>query len=149
MRSSTALALIASTTLFAACPAALAGQIVAAPEMPVETVPTARFYEPGDTTLRRDAAEVVASGSAVVTSADPRATAAGATLLMAGGSAADAALAVMIALTAAEPQSSGLGGGGFFLWHDAKSGKTHTLDGRERAPASARAMCCAPSRGSA
>jgi gamma-glutamyltranspeptidase/glutathione hydrolase len=103
----------------------------------VETAPTTRFYQPSDETGRRDPASTVATGPAVATSADPVATAAGRTLLQAGGSAADAALAMMIALTVAEPQSSGLGGGGFLVWHDAATGQTHTLDGREKAPAAA------------
>ncbi len=75
----------------------------------------------------------------VVSSADPRATAAGQEILRAGGSAADAAMAMMLALTVVEPQSSGIGGGGFILYHDAKTGKIATVDGREKAPASARA----------
>ncbi len=75
----------------------------------------------------------------VVSSADPRATAAGQEILRAGGSAADAAMAMMLALTVVEPQSSGIGGGGFILYHDAKTGKIATINGREKAPASARA----------
>jgi gamma-glutamyltranspeptidase/glutathione hydrolase len=75
----------------------------------------------------------------VVTSADPRATAAGQEMLRAGGTAADAEMAMMIALTVIEPQSSGIGGGGLILYHDAKTGKLETVDGREMAPAAARA----------
>ena len=74
----------------------------------------------------------------VVSSADPRATAAGQEMLRAGGSAADAAMAMMLALTVVEPQSSGIGGGGFILYHDARTGKLATINGREKAPASAR-----------
>lgn len=80
----------------------------------------------------------VATGPAVVTSADPRATAAGQEMLRAGGTAADAALAVMITLSVVEPQSSGIGGGGFFVYNDAASNQTLTIDGREKAPASAK-----------
>ena len=72
-----------------------------------------------------------------VTSADPRATAAGMEILRDGGSATDAALAMMLALTVVEPQSSGIGGGGFIVYHDLKRGKMGTIDGREIAPASA------------
>ncbi len=74
----------------------------------------------------------------VVSSADPRATEAGQQILREGGSAADAAMAMMLALTVVEPQSSGIGGGGFILYHDAKTGKLATINGREKAPASAR-----------
>ncbi|MEE4201258.1 gamma-glutamyltransferase [Erythrobacter sp.] len=70
-----------------------------------------------------------------VTTADPRATAAGEAILAKGGSATDAAIAVMLALTVVEPQSSGIGGGGFLV-HAGPDGVT-TFDGRETAPASA------------
>lgn len=79
-----------------------------------------------------------ASAQGVVTSADPRATEAGREMLRAGGTATDAALAMMIALTVVEPQSSGIGGGGFLLHHDARTGRVETIDGRETAPAGAR-----------
>lgn len=72
----------------------------------------------------------------MVTSADPRATEAGLEILNAGGSAADAAVAMMLALTVVEPQSSGIGGGGFML-HQPASGALETIDGREKAPAAA------------
>lgn len=72
-----------------------------------------------------------------VSSADPRATEAGQEILRAGGSAADAAMAMMLALTVVEPQSSGIGGGGFLIHHDGRTGLLDTIDGREKAPASA------------
>ncbi|WP_293881735.1 gamma-glutamyltransferase [Sphingomonas sp.] len=75
----------------------------------------------------------------VVTSADPRATAAGQEMLRAGGSAADAEMAMMLALSVVEPQSSGIGGGGLILYHDTRTGTLETIDGRESAPAAARA----------
>ena len=75
----------------------------------------------------------------VVSSADPRATEAGQEILRAGGSAADAEMAMMLALTVVEPQSSGIGGGGFLVYHDARTGKVATINGREKAPAAARA----------
>lgn len=70
-------------------------------------------------------------------SAHPEATKAGFEILQAGGSATDAAMAMMLALTVVEPQSSGIGGGGFLLHHDSKSGWMDTIDGREIAPAAA------------
>ena len=69
----------------------------------------------------------------MVSAADPRAAEAGAEMLRAGGSATDAAIATMLALTVVEPQSSGIGGGGFYLNTDSR-GKIETLDGRETAP---------------
>ena len=70
-----------------------------------------------------------------MSSADPRATAAGEAILAKGGSATDAAIAVMLALTVVEPQSSGIGGGGFMVRSDGES--IVTIDGRETAPAAA------------
>jgi gamma-glutamyltranspeptidase / glutathione hydrolase len=74
---------------------------------------------------------------AVATSADPRATQAGAQILAKGGSASDAAMAMMLALTVVEPQSSGIGGGGFLLHLDGDDGALSTINGRETAPAAA------------
>ncbi|ABQ69011.1 gamma-glutamyltransferase [Rhizorhabdus wittichii RW1] len=73
----------------------------------------------------------------VVAAAEPRAAAAGQEILREGGSAADAAMAIMLVLTVTEPMSSGIGGGGFLVHHDAKTGAILTIDGRETAPASA------------
>lgn len=70
-----------------------------------------------------------------VSAADPRATAAGEAILDQGGSATDAAIAVMLALTVVEPQSSGIGGGGFLVHAGAEGLRTY--DGRETAPAAA------------
>jgi gamma-glutamyltranspeptidase/glutathione hydrolase len=75
------------------------------------------------------------SAQGLVSAAEPRAAEAGREILRAGGSAADAEMAMMLALTVVEPQSSGIGGGGFLLYQDAKSGKLSTIDGREMAPA--------------
>jgi gamma-glutamyltranspeptidase/glutathione hydrolase len=75
------------------------------------------------------------AGNGAVSAADPRAQAAGEAVLAKGGSATDAAIAVMLALTVVEPQSSGVGGGGFLV-HSGAEGLT-TYDGRETAPAAA------------
>lgn len=74
-----------------------------------------------------------------VSSADPRAARAGEIILAQGGSATDAAIAIMLALTVVEPQSSGIGGGGFMVRANANGGadEVMTIDGRETAPASA------------
>lgn len=72
----------------------------------------------------------------MVSAADPRAAEAGASILRRGGSATDAAIATMLALTVVEPQSSGIGGGGFLMLGNEK-GEVESWDGRETAPKAA------------
>ena len=72
----------------------------------------------------------IASGHALATEA-------GLDMIRAGGNAFDAAVAVSSTLSVVEPISSGLGGGGFFLLHDASTGEDVFLDAREVAPAAA------------
>ena len=72
-----------------------------------------------------------------IASAHALATDAGLQILREGGNAFDAAVAVSGVLSVVEPISSGLGGGGFFLLHEAKSGKDVFVDAREIAPKAA------------
>lgn len=79
----------------------------------------------------------IQSPAAMVVTANPHATHAGEWVLQQGGSAVDAAIAIEAVLSLVEPQSSGLGGGGFMMH---LAGETHELavyDGREVAPAGA------------
>jgi gamma-glutamyltranspeptidase/glutathione hydrolase len=73
-------------------------------------------------------------GGAVAT-VDATATAVGLDVLRRGGNAVDAAVAAAATLGVTEPFSAGIGGGGFFVYYDAKSGQVHTIDGRESGPA--------------
>ena len=88
---------------------------------------------PASAKTRRDATPP----GAAIASAHLLATQAGHEILGKGGNAFDAAVAMSAVLSVVEPISSGLGGGGFFLLHDAKSGKDIFVDARETAPASA------------
>ena len=69
-----------------------------------------------------------------IATAHQLATEAGENILNAGGNAFDAAVAISAALAVVEPYGSGIGGGGFWLLHDAKNQKDIVIDGRETAP---------------
>ncbi|MBM3517518.1 MAG: gamma-glutamyltransferase [Alphaproteobacteria bacterium] len=73
----------------------------------------------------------------MVVAANPLAAEAGRAILRQGGSAVDAAIATQLVLNLVEPQSSGIGGGGFLLHYAAASGSMTVYDGRETAPAAA------------
>jgi len=73
----------------------------------------------------------------MVAAANPLAVEAGLRMLERGGNAVDAMVATQLALNLVEPSSSGLGGGAFFLYYDARSRKLSAIDARETAPAGA------------
>jgi gamma-glutamyltranspeptidase/glutathione hydrolase len=75
--------------------------------------------------------------AAAIASAHPLATEAGFEVLDQGGNAFDAAVAVSAALAVVEPHGSGMGGGGFWLLHQADGGRNIMIDGREAAPGAA------------
>ncbi|SDH70077.1 gamma-glutamyltransferase [Bosea robiniae] len=109
-------------------PALLAAQIaVAQPQAPAPEAATGRTVKTLGTAQRFMAA-----------AANPLAATAGRDILRAGGSATDAAIAIQLVLNLVEPQSSGIGGGAFFVHWDEASRKVTTLDGRETAPAAAK-----------
>src|SRR5580700_3543054 len=104
-----------------ATPAPLPESVPSAPPTPV---PPWHFFAPR-------------SKEAWVAAANPLAVDAGIEILAKGGKALDAAVAVQAVLGLVEPQSSGVGGGAFLLYYDARSGKVSAIDGREKAPAGA------------
>lgn len=75
-----------------------------------------------------------AQQEAMAVAANPHAVDAAVEILRAGGSATDAAIAAELVLGLVEPQSSGLGGGGFLMHYDGATHEIVAYDGRERAP---------------
>jgi len=90
---------------------------------------------PSELKLSSNVSNADTKRQAMVVTANPHATKAGAEILRAGGSAVDAAIAIAAVLSLVEPQSSGLGGGGFMVHFDNASNKLDVYDGRETAPA--------------
>jgi gamma-glutamyltranspeptidase/glutathione hydrolase len=89
------------------------------------------------TAWAEDLPQAISKKQEMVVSANPLASKAGADILKEGGTAADAMVAVQTVLGLVEPQSSGIGGGAFVIYYDAKTGTTTTIDAREKAPSAA------------
>jgi gamma-glutamyltranspeptidase/glutathione hydrolase len=80
---------------------------------------------------------VVMSTRGMVATSQPMATQTGLAVLQQGGNAMDAAIAASAVLCVTEPHATGIGGDCFLLYHEAKTGKLHGLNGSGRAPARA------------
>jgi gamma-glutamyltranspeptidase / glutathione hydrolase len=91
--------------------------------------------EPGSDRIQHKA---VRTQKYMVAAANPIAASVGSDILKRGGNAIDAAIAVQLVLGLVEPHASGIGGGGFLVYYDAKTKQVHTYDGRETAPAAAK-----------
>ncbi len=92
---------------------------------------------PEGATGRQERVAVQAQRQMVV-AANPLASRAGLAVLEQGGNAIDAAIAVQGVLNLVEPQSSGIGGGGFLVYYNAEQKRVITYDGRETAPMAAK-----------
>lgn len=90
--------------------------------------------QPEKTYTRQNSSTSVVANTFMVVTANPLATEVGNRILEQGGNAIDAAVAVQLMLNLVEPQSSGIGGGGFMLYWDAKTQKLTSYDGRSTAP---------------
>ena len=115
---------------FAALPAAMLAALFAL-LLPAAALAQAK---PAETSAAKPASH---PPGAAIASAHALATDAGLATIRAGGNAFDAAVTVSSVLSVVEPISSGLGGGGFFLLHDARSGQDTFLDAREMSPEAA------------
>ncbi len=103
---------------------------------PAEAGPPAGAKDPGTTasTPQLPKVAVMRGAGGAVASVDRDASQIGIDVLRRGGTAADAAVATAAALGVTEPYSAGIGGGGFFVYYDAKARRVSTIDGRETAP---------------
>jgi gamma-glutamyltranspeptidase / glutathione hydrolase len=89
----------------------------------------------GPTAVADPGKEPVASGyGGAVVSDTIESTQAGIDILKRGGTAADAAVAVAATLGVTDPYVAGLGGGGYFVYYDARTRQVSTIDGRETTP---------------
>ncbi|MDH4249428.1 MAG: gamma-glutamyltransferase [Deltaproteobacteria bacterium] len=77
----------------------------------------------------------VMSTHGMIATSQPMAVQVGLEVLKQGGNAMDAAIAASAVLCVTEPQSTGIGGDCFLLYHEAKTGTLHGLNGSGRAPA--------------
>ncbi|EHB54929.1 gamma-glutamyltransferase [Mycolicibacterium rhodesiae JS60] len=108
------------------------------PKTPVAASPNRDIgAAPEIATGYRSEMTAVRTRSYAAATANPLATQAACRVLKDGGTAVDAVVAAQAVLGLAEPQSSGIGGGGFLLHYDASSGAVQAYDGRETAPAAA------------
>ncbi len=100
------------------------------------TVTSGAMASPAFADPRETEKKATATGyGGAVSTVDPEASAAAIEVLKRGGNAADAAVAAAATLGVTEPYSAGIGGGGYFVFYDAKTKQVGTIDGRETAPA--------------
>jgi gamma-glutamyltranspeptidase/glutathione hydrolase len=118
---------VTAGTLLAAAPSSAAGAVITS--APGATRTASSLSRP----LVKEPVAVGYGGA--VSTVDFDASKAGLSILRQGGNAADAAVAAAAALGVTEPFSSGLGGGGYFVYYDARHHSVTTIDGRETAPA--------------
>ncbi|PUA83079.1 gamma-glutamyltransferase [Nocardioides currus] len=110
----------------------IAGLVAVSPPTSAEA-PHGAQQAPAEARPSAKTPTAIGKGGAVST-VDPEASAAALKVLKQGGNAVDAAVAAAATLGVTEPYSAGIGGGGYFVHYDAKSGKVSTIDGRETAP---------------
>jgi gamma-glutamyltranspeptidase/glutathione hydrolase len=93
-------------------------------------------FVPGAAADRPLTKQATAQGTGGAVASDSTyATQAGLSVLRRGGTAADAAVAVASTLGVTDPYVAGIGGGGYFVYYDARTHRVSTIDGRETAPA--------------
>ncbi|MDG6264154.1 gamma-glutamyltransferase [Glaesserella parasuis] len=103
-------------------------------ELLANTQPTMRQIAAQRYDSSKDIFHPVYAKHGMVASEQELATQIGVDILKQGGNAVDAAVAVGFALAVVLPNAGNIGGGGFMVLHDAKSGENFTVDFREMAP---------------
>jgi len=116
----------------AAAPAASAPAVAAAPAAVQQTAAAQAASAAYDFDM--DVFHPVVARNGMVATEQELASKIGLDILKAGGNAVDAAVGIGFALAVALPNAGNLGGGGFMVVHDAKTGKNIALDFREVAP---------------
>lgn len=122
-------ALLSTAAALALVPFGASAQL--APPAPPASAPVVRYD------LSNEIFHPVRAQRGMVASESALATQVGVDVLRRGGNAVDAAVAVGFALAVTLPNAGNLGGGGFMVVHDAKSGRDVAIDFREMAPAAA------------
>lgn len=100
------------------------------------TVPQSHFVRSAKERADSESAQAVGTQYAVATQGRFSSLAAE-KMFAQGGNIIDAVVAASFTVSVERPQSTGIGGGGFMLFHEAKTGKTYAIDFRERAPVKA------------
>ena len=90
--------------------------------------------EPEPDSIKSISKKTFVANSFILVTANDYATTIGFQVLKDGGNAVDSAIAVQLVLGLVEPQSSGIGGGTFITFFDAKTKKTYSYEGREKSP---------------
>lgn len=109
----------------------------AAPEASPDAAPEASPDAAPEAATGRAAKRAATGRRFMVAAANSLAVDAAVAILKQGGRAVDAAIAAQLVLNLVEPQSSGIGGGGFMLVWNARAARPSSYDGRETAPAGA------------
>ena len=90
--------------------------------------------EPEPDSIKSISKKKFVANNFILVTANDYATTIGLQVLKDGGNAVDSAIAVQLVLGLVEPQSSGIGGGTFITFFDAKTKKTYSYEGREKSP---------------
>ena len=127
---------LASLTACGSTPPVAKAQPVAAVQQTASAQAASAAYD-----FDMDVFHPVVARNGMVATEQELASQIGLDILKAGGNAVDAAVGIGFALAVALPNAGNLGGGGFMMVHDAKTGKSVALDFREVAPSRPRATC--------